>query len=159
MSDEKCDAVPLLELARRIPKDFRGEWEIQWHEDGTPSGHAMAPVGRYVHQLADRIEELEATLSVGSEECQRFSDQVDYLGAEVERLQELTANDGKEIGSYREGTGLRGENRRLEAEVERLRAMLQEMIDMQHQPEEYRLNSVERARVLLAAVQETDNDT
>lgn len=51
---------------------------------------------------AKRIEELEATLSVGSEECQRFADQVDYLGAE---------------------------NERLEAEVERLRDALQRVAD------------------------------
>ena len=44
---------------------------------------------------------------------------------EIERLKELTENDGKEIGSYREGTGLRGENRALEADNERLLAALE----------------------------------
>lgn len=36
------------------------------------------------------------------------------LTKEVERLTALTEADGKEIGSYRDGTGLRGENRALE---------------------------------------------
>ena len=56
-------------------------------------------------------------------ECE-YQERIDELEAEVERLRELTTNDGKEIGSYREGTGLRGENRRLEVENERLRAAL-----------------------------------
>jgi len=38
----------------------------------------------------------------------------------IERLEALTIADGKEIGSYREGTGLRGENDELTAIIERL---------------------------------------
>jgi len=49
-----CEAeTPLLELARSIPIDLRAEWETQ-------SGYRMAPVGSYVHRLADEIERLEA---------------------------------------------------------------------------------------------------
>jgi hypothetical protein len=44
--------------------------------------------------------------------------EIKALQTEIERLRELTENDGKEIGSYREGTGLRGENRRLRAALE-----------------------------------------
>ena len=58
MSDQPCE-TPLLELARNVPKDFRGEWESMWAEDGTPIGHSMAPVGRYIHELADEIERLQ----------------------------------------------------------------------------------------------------
>jgi hypothetical protein len=39
---------------------------------------------------------------------------------EIERLRKLTENDAKEIGSYREGTGLRGENRRLRDALEEI---------------------------------------
>lgn len=59
MSDQ-AQQVPLIELARSVPKTLHGEWEIQWAEDGTPTGHSLAPVGRYLHELADRIESLEA---------------------------------------------------------------------------------------------------
>ena len=53
----------LMELVRGVPKDLRGEWEIQWFEDGTPSGHAMAPVGKYLHEQADEIERLQLALT------------------------------------------------------------------------------------------------
>ena len=50
----------------------------------------------------------------------------------IEELEALTKADGKEIGSYRKGTGLRGENKRLqkmldevEAENQRLREALE----------------------------------
>ena len=62
MTDEKACATPLLELARSVPKDLRAEWPIQFSEDGRPSGHAMAPVGRYLHDLADENERLKAEL-------------------------------------------------------------------------------------------------
>ena len=48
--------TPLIELARAVPRGLRGEWEIQWAEDGTPTGHSMAPVGKYLHDLADEVE-------------------------------------------------------------------------------------------------------
>lgn len=61
MSDQdQCCEIPLSDLARNVPIDLRGEWEIQWAEDGTPTGHEMAPVGAYVHRLADEIARLEA---------------------------------------------------------------------------------------------------
>lgn len=61
MSDQAAE-TPLLDLARNVPIDLRGEWEIQWDEDGTPTGHSMAPVGSYVHRLADEIERLQSQL-------------------------------------------------------------------------------------------------
>lgn len=60
MNDENCAVNILLERARTVPKDFRGEWESMWHEDGTPRGYSMAPVGLYVHELADEVERLAA---------------------------------------------------------------------------------------------------
>ena len=54
---------------------------------------------------SDRIEFLECRLEAADE---------------LERLTTLTENDAKEIGSYREGTGLRGENQALQDKVERL---------------------------------------
>ena len=58
MSDQAMQ-VPLVELLRGIPSALRGEWVTQWSEDGFETGHAMAPVGMYCHQAADRIAELE----------------------------------------------------------------------------------------------------
>ena len=37
-------------------------------------------------------------------------DEIREMKDEIERLTALTKADGKEIGSYRDGTGLRGEN-------------------------------------------------
>jgi aspartate/tyrosine/aromatic aminotransferase len=44
---------------------------------------------------------------------------------EIKRLTALTEADAKEIGSYREGTGLRGEIKNKDAENERLLAALE----------------------------------
>jgi hypothetical protein len=52
--------TPLTDLLRAVPKDFRAQWPIQWSEDGHETGHAMCPLGRLVHEAADRIEGLEA---------------------------------------------------------------------------------------------------
>ena len=57
--EQTCE-TSIIELARSVPKDYRAEWEIQWFDDGTPSGHAMAPVGRYLHDMADTLESLLA---------------------------------------------------------------------------------------------------
>ena len=61
--------VPLLELARRTPRDLRAEWPIQWSDDGLhETGHAMAPIGRYLHELADEVESLRAQLAEAQRE-------------------------------------------------------------------------------------------
>lgn len=61
MSDATSE-TPLLELARSVPKDLCAEWESQWWPDGAPCGHSMAPVGRYIHELADEVERLRNAL-------------------------------------------------------------------------------------------------
>ena len=53
-------------------------------------------------------------------------DKIEEQQAEIERLTALTEADAKEIGSYRKGAGLRGENRTLRAEVRRLQVELTE---------------------------------
>ena len=54
---EKTEAndTPLLELARAVP---RGAW-AGWGSQHTPT---VLPVGKYIHELADRVEELESKL-------------------------------------------------------------------------------------------------
>ena len=91
MSDQR--QTPLLELARSVPKDLRGEWEIQWFEDGTPCGYAMAPVGKYLHDMADRIAELEAENEGLTKYCEdqcvdkdQHNAIVRQKNAEIERL-------------------------------------------------------------------------
>jgi hypothetical protein len=66
-----------------------------------------------IKALQAEIERLRHEIDV-----QCSSEYVERILKENERLRELTENDGKEIGSYREGTGLRGENRRLRAALE-----------------------------------------
>ena len=53
---EGCVTTPLVDLLRNVPITHRTEWEIQWAEDGTPTGHAMCPIGKHCHDAADRIE-------------------------------------------------------------------------------------------------------
>ena len=64
--------------------------------------------------------------------CKRTHDAPEFIET-LERLTELTTNDGIEIGSYRKGTGLRGELKDKDAEldayedeIERLEAELKE---------------------------------
>jgi len=52
--------TPLLDLLRNVPKSHRTEWPIQLSEDGREIGRAMCPIGRLVHEAADRIMQLEA---------------------------------------------------------------------------------------------------
>ena len=52
---------------------------------------------------------------------------VKILCVELEHLREITKNDGIEIGSYRDGTGLRGENRQLEKRVINLEIALEKI--------------------------------
>lgn len=49
-----CD-VPLIELLRKIPNHTVLQWEYS-----VPLTHCQSPVGRYCHQAADKIEQLEA---------------------------------------------------------------------------------------------------
>jgi len=74
-----------MELVRGVPKDLRGQWEIQWFEDGTPSGHAMAPVGKYLHEQADEIERLTNILEYASNEIKDCNKRIAKLEAEKKR--------------------------------------------------------------------------
>lgn len=107
MSDQPKQ-TPILELARGVPKDLRAQWESQWREDGTPTGHTMAPVGRYVHELVDMIEELQAEVDrlvdALNKACEpiangpRVGCSIDYAsgfrtGAQCQRLTAIVARE------------------------------------------------------------------
>lgn len=95
MSDQnQCAETPLLELARSIPIDLRGEWETQWADDGTPTGHSMAPVGSYVHRLADEIERLTSKLDACQEE-------LEATGKLCDSAQEMTKRAMDRLGAIR----------------------------------------------------------
>ena len=55
--------TPLVDLLRAVPKDHRTQYEIQWREDGSPTGHALSPVGRLMHEAADEIARLTTELA------------------------------------------------------------------------------------------------
>ena len=61
MTEQACE-TPLVEMLQAVPMAHRTEWEIQWAEDGTPTGHAISPIGLLCHNAADCITELEATI-------------------------------------------------------------------------------------------------
>ena len=65
MSD-KPSKTPLAELLVGISKDARMEEETQWAEDGTPTGHALIPVGRLMHEAADEISRLQSNLKIAA---------------------------------------------------------------------------------------------
>jgi hypothetical protein len=74
-------------------------------------------------RMLDReIKYLQADYNEAREEVTTYSILLDEAQAENERLTALTEADGKEIGSYSEGTGLRGENRDLQVVIDRLQA-------------------------------------
>lgn len=56
----EAQKTPLTDLLRGVPPSHRTEWESQWAENGRPTGHTMCPVGKLMHEAADRIAELEA---------------------------------------------------------------------------------------------------
>lgn len=98
--------TPLVDLLRMIPKDFRGEWETQWSEDGTATGHAMHPVGREAHEAADRIESLE-------QEQERAYSVLEMYGIPKERARSLA-------------TGIMVFDTRMQREVQSLETQLSE---------------------------------
>lgn len=76
-----------------------------------------------------RIRDLESQLHMAEETIEgRYEKYMSVLQENInlkdriEGLKLLTINDGKEIGSYVDGTGLRGENRDLRLELSKLEA-------------------------------------
>ena len=54
---------PIEEMLRGIPQDHRICIPFQWAEDGRETGHHYIPVGRHVHQAADKITALRKQLA------------------------------------------------------------------------------------------------
>ena len=90
MTDSQTTKAPLIELARRVPKDLHAQWEIQWFEDGTPCGHSMAPVGKYIHDLADALDAKDAEIARLNDEIVNLEvvakDRYCKMQTEIERL-------------------------------------------------------------------------
>jgi hypothetical protein len=63
---------PIEELLRGIPQDHRICIPFQWAEDGRETGHHYMPVGRHVHQAADKITALREKLKECHENGQRL---------------------------------------------------------------------------------------
>ena len=51
-------AIQSSQCPNQVPEDYRAEFPIQWADDGRETGHRLAPVGRYLHEAADRIEDV-----------------------------------------------------------------------------------------------------
>ena len=99
MNDQGAKDTSLLELARSIPEDLRCEWETQWYDDGTPCGFSTAPIGAYVHRLANeleakdkRIAEMEQKLAAVERTKKTLKQALWNLGEHCEDL-ELTIAD------------------------------------------------------------------
>jgi len=96
MSDQ-AQQTPLVDLLRNIPRDFRAQWAIQWREDGSPTGHALSPVGRLMHEAADEIDRLTAavdsmpTITDNSKVNAELIEQNRALQARVAMLEDFTA--------------------------------------------------------------------
>ena len=114
MSDQPAQ-TPLIELARRVPKDFRGEWEIQWADDGRPTGHSMAPVGKYLHDMADELDILRHRLVAEKAMRERQAKRIE----ELEAITAEAVDDARLLGI---------DNERLRAENTKLLAVLQDEI-------------------------------
>ena len=120
--DREADMRLRMELtaAQKRMKDFDKDWclDAAEREDGQEVGvdNLPGPLVDLRLKLTAAQQEISRLTAEKSEAIQNFAEQV----RENERLQELTENDGKEIGSYTKGTGLRGENQRLQARIDRL---------------------------------------
>ena len=100
MSDQ-AKQTPLIELARSVPKNLHSEWAIQFSEDGHATGHSMAPVGYYLHELADRVESLEKENAALRELLRRYrtetplGHQPHMIAAKVDALLPPTTDKGE----------------------------------------------------------------
>ena len=88
--------TPLVDMLRSVPRKHRTEWETQWAEDGTATGHAMSPIGKHCHDAADRIEQLEAQLAESNHALDcitttsgELQDVCNGLEAQLDRVREL----------------------------------------------------------------------
>ena len=52
---QACE-VPLTELLRDIPKDFRVVLPCQWSDDGRETGYRFIPVGYLMHRAANELD-------------------------------------------------------------------------------------------------------
>jgi hypothetical protein len=96
---EQPEKTPLIDLLREVPKDHKTEWEIQWGEDGWPTGHSMCPIGYLTHKAVDLLE----AQAVEIDELQGLSAQDKHIvislkevnkaqAAQIERLNQMLAN-------------------------------------------------------------------
>ena len=56
-----------------------------------------------------------------------LAEEIEHQADRIVELEALTEADGKEIGSYRDGTGLRGENRAMMDRIAELEAALNKL--------------------------------
>ena len=120
--------TPLVDLLRDVPKNLRAEWPIQWSDDGRETGHSLAPIGKYCHDAADRIEKLESENADLKRQLEEMRDQIvkrnDRI-AELERQLEET-----EGALYAEGRLRRTAEQQLseaQKNAERMRGAIIEM--------------------------------
>ena len=71
---QACE-VPLTELLRDIPKDFRVVLPCQWSDDGRETGYRFIPVGYLMHRAAN---ELDAAGSERDEELEELAKDADH---------------------------------------------------------------------------------
>ena len=79
---------PIEELLRGIPQNHRICVPFQWAEDGRETGHHYIPVGRHVHQAADKITTLREQLK----DC----------SAVVDRQQEMLDRNAEQLAALRD---------------------------------------------------------
>ena len=57
---QQAKEVPLMELLRKIPEDYRATIPFQWDENGAETGHHFIPVGKLAHKAAEELDRLRA---------------------------------------------------------------------------------------------------
>lgn len=88
MSDNQATQVPLIELLRHVPSDYKAVWT---DETALLAFHSV-PVGRYCHEAADEITSLREDLERAKRETSQYFCRAMNcrLGAyECDQLQEL----------------------------------------------------------------------
>lgn len=71
LQEQACE-VPLIEQLRSIPVNYRTCREIQWAEDGTPTGHQFIPVGYMMHKAADELSAARQVAKRNEADAERY---------------------------------------------------------------------------------------
>jgi len=94
---QQAKDVPLMELLRKIPEDYRATIPFQWDENGAETGHHFIPVGKLAHKAAEELDRLRVEREMGVLVPREPSEkmlQAAVKTANGDAVYKVTSNDG-----------------------------------------------------------------